>query len=282
VSDESKVEEIAILLYKQIFYDAYSRPKRIPLYVAQLQVLLEDKAFYWYVSDALRRLAEQGVLAKLEQITKYASSLLFYYPAEIAVDGSSVARVKQHVYSLAQLVNRYSSPTVTHAVGMQLEGLVKYELKAQGFKIVGTNSRSYKTREWTKTGDNLDFVAEHTSSSFAIGVEVKNTLGVLDRREVEVKIDICKYLGILPVFAVRWIGPHHKLVVDNGGYPWVFKTQIYPPGFEKLVKQIFKRLSLNWNEAKKNFDYQMPVIVRTELPEKPVAKFAAWVKSQLH
>jgi hypothetical protein len=54
---------------------------------------------------------------------------------------------------------------------------------------------------------------------------------------------------------------------------------MYPPGFEELVQEMYNRLSLNWNESKKNYDYQMPITVRTELPTRPTDKFNAWVAS---
>jgi hypothetical protein len=230
------------------------------------------------VNDALKSLETEGILAKIEQVTHYASSALFYYPAELTQ--TQIGTIRKHVYSSARLIDRYSAPNVTKAVGVHLEGLVKAELRAQGFKIIDQNTASYKEKTWTRTGHNLDFVAEHLASGFPIGVEVKNTLGLIERAEVEVKLDICKYLAITPVFAVRWIGPHARLISDNAGFSWVFKTQIYPPGFEQLVKTIFRRFSLNYDVTRKNYKYQMPVSVRTDLPDGPIGKFTAWVQSQ--
>lgn len=261
-------DEASNALIKEIFYDSFGRPKRTPLFAAQLQIKLENRFFEWQVTAALTKLVTQGKLGKIEQITEYASSPVFYFPKEIITDASSLDLVKKHVLSIAKLMDKYSHPNVTHAVGKQLEGLVKYELRVQRFKIVGENTAEYKGKIWTKTGHDLDFIAEHENSSLAIGVEVKNTLGVIERQEVEVKIDICNYLGITPVFAVRWIGPHMGLIKRNDGFAWIFKTQIYPPGFEELTKEIYERLEL-------------PVIVRTELPEKPVTKFAEWVRKKL-
>jgi hypothetical protein len=51
--------------------------------------------------------------------------------------------------------------------------------------------------------------------------------------------------------------PYIELLRKKGGFSWVFKTQIYSPGFEQLRRTLYKRLEL-------------PVSVRTELPEKTI------------
>ncbi len=40
------------------------------------------------------------------------------------------------------------------------KGLVKAELRAQGFIIAGVHTNKYNDQEWAQTGHNLDFVAE--------------------------------------------------------------------------------------------------------------------------
>jgi len=55
----------------------------------------------------------------------------------------------------------------------------------------------------------------------------------------------------------------------RGGFSWVFKTQIYPPGFEQLTKTLYRRLDL-------------PVTVRTDLPEKTIEIFHRWVESNIN
>ena len=121
-----------------------------------------------------------------------------------------------------------------------MEGLVKAWLRAQGFTIVGTHTAKYQSTEWTKTNHTLDFVANHYSGKLAIGVEVKNTLPVIEKDEIDTKIEMCKHLGIVPVFAVRWLKPHIEHIRINGGFSWMFKTQIYPPGFDELTKTLWK------------------------------------------
>ena len=113
----------------------------------------------------------------------------------------------------------------------------------------------------------MDFIAEHRSGNLNIGVEVKNTLGVIGREELDTKLEICRYLGLRPVLAVRWIKPHlYRIQKEYKGYSWIFKTQMYPLGLEDLRKEIHEKLRL-------------PVTVRTELPPKPVELFKKWVNA---
>jgi hypothetical protein len=99
-------------------------------------------------------------------------------------------------------------------------------------------------------------------------VEVKNTLPIIEREELDIKLEICEYLGITPLFAVRWIKPYIEHIRNKGGFSWVFKTQIYPPGFEQLTRTLYNRLEL-------------PVTVRTDLPEKTINIFHQWVQSMV-
>jgi hypothetical protein len=44
----------------------------------------------------------------------------------------------------------------------------------------------YKDKEWSRTRNNLDFVAEHISKKLTVGVEVKNTLPIIEREELDI------------------------------------------------------------------------------------------------
>jgi hypothetical protein len=98
-------------------------------------------------------------------------------------------------------------------------------------------------------------------------VEVKNTLSVIDKKEVDIKIDMCNYLGITPVFAARWLKPYTKLIDSKGGFSWIFKTQMYPPNYEGLTKILSQRLHL-------------PVMAGNKLPSESIQIFHNWVNSQ--
>lgn len=173
-----------------------------------------------------------------------------------------------HIRGTAKIIESYARPDVTKAVGDHLEGLVKYELWVNGFNVVARNSATYDGKTWAATGHNLDFVAEHSTSSLRIGVEVKNTWEVIDRQELLTKIQISQHLGLTPVFATRWIKPLFDPVLGAGGFAWFFKSQIYPPGFDQLVHHIKTRLGL-------------PAEVLTEVPERQAHAFTEWVRASV-
>ncbi len=68
---------------------------------------------------------------------------------------------------------------------------------------------------------------------------------IIEQEELDVKLDMCNFLGLKPIFAVRWLKPYTELIRQRGGFSWIFKTQIYPPGFDELAqKLLWKRLSI--------------------------------------
>jgi hypothetical protein len=162
-------------------------------------------------------------------------------------------------------------------IGRHLESIVRQELRAQGFNIIALNARKYKEREWQKTDHNLDIIAEHQSGKLAIGAEIKNTLDIIEPAEIDVKIDICEYLGLIPVFAVRWIKPYIECIRKQGGFSWVFKTQIYPFGQEEFTEMLFRKLSALNKKNSRNRSLQFPVSVRGDIPDKSKVKFKEWI-----
>lgn len=249
-----------------LFVDKYNRPKKSPFYVTQLQTLLENQHFPWIAYQAASQLVKEDILDKYETPTRYHGRVVFFFNKRLATpEYKPILQI--HMKSICRLIDRYSKPSIGKALGNHLEGLVKAELRAQGFSIVGTHTSEYKKKQWTQTGHNLDFIAEHISGKLNVGVEVKNTLPIIEREELDTKLDICDFLGVTPLFAVRWIKPYTELIRSRGGFSWVFKTQIYPPGFDELTKTLFNRL-------------QLPVNVRTDLPPKTIEIFRRWVEQR--
>jgi hypothetical protein len=99
---------------------------------------------------------------------------------------------------------------------------------------------------------------------------------MIEAEEIDIKIEICMFLEIIPVFAVRWIKPYINCINKQGGFSWVFKTQMYPLGQDRFVKELFDRLSVTNRTDARGHELQFPVTVRTELPSISVQKFQAW------
>ena len=166
------------------------------------------------------------------------------------------------------MIGKYANPDITKLYGQHLEDLVKTELEKQGFKIIKTHAKKFKNKEYKKSNHDLDFIAEHQSSKLTIGVEVKNTISMLDKKEVEAKLDMCSFFKITPVFAVRWLQPYAKLIRDNGGFLWTFNKQLYPTQFKLLTAKLNKQLHL-------------PVETANQLPAESTQLFHKWVKKQI-
>lgn len=127
--------------------------------------------------------------------------------------------------------------------------------------------RAFNGKEWTSTSHNLDRLFERDGASY--GVEVKNTLGYIDRREFAIKLKMCDYLGLVPVFVARMMPANYLNEVNQaGGFCLLLKYQIYPLGFEALAKEVRAKLGLF-------------VDCRSELTDTTVLRFEKWHKKRL-
>jgi len=163
---------------KSPFEDKYHRPRKRVFYIGQLQVLLEDRFFQWIVYNAITQLRREGYLNLHSYPTRYAKRVDFLYHRKYLGE-----QMTPHFSSMAKLIDRYSHPDIADAIGKHLEGLVRAELRAQGFEIKGVHTNEYQGKKWTRTNHDLDFIAEHRSQRLKIGVEVKNTLSTPERDE---------------------------------------------------------------------------------------------------
>ncbi|MFA5366048.1 MAG: hypothetical protein WC325_12775 [Candidatus Bathyarchaeia archaeon] len=264
---KDKYIQLAKPIVKAKFQDRLGIPQKIPYHLTQIEVIWENDFFHWITGQAANQLVEEKFLSKIETSTKTQDKVVFFFNAKLDTPDSK-KQVLKHVKIHCQLIDKYSDDEILKNLGKHLEALVRAELRAQGFTIAETHSNKYNERKWTKTNHNLDFIAEHHSNKLTIGVEVKNTLQMMKKDEIEIKLQICDYLKITPVFAVRWLKPYADMVKTRGGFSWMFKTQIYPLGNEQLTQTLYNRLEL-------------PVKVRTDLPEKTIPIFQKWVESKI-
>jgi hypothetical protein len=79
----------------------------------------------------------------------------------------------------------------------------------------------------------------------AYGVEVKNTLAYIDRRDFQTKLLISRHLDIKPVFVVRMM-PRHWIseLQHDGGFALVMKWQLYPTSHSTLARLVREKLGL--------------------------------------
>jgi len=244
----------------------FFKRKHTPYYLTQLEVLFEKQYFHWITYRAIKSLVSDGYLTEYPITTKYGSPVIFVTrstPQSTERDQITLTHIKSKV----KLIETISKPEFTAVIGKHLQFLVKYELRANSFTIETEDSNEYRGEKWTKTGHDLDFIATHTKG-FAIGVEVKNTLPYIPRDEFDIKLEMCQYLGLKPVFAIRWMPKSYIYeAYTNGGFGWLFEYQAYPLGFDAMAEKIRKGLGL-------------PVKVTPELASDAQIRFSKWVRRQ--
>jgi hypothetical protein len=279
---DPKVLEAKTVLKKH-FVNVKGEPVRTPYYHHQLQVLYENDFYDWIISYALTQLVKEGFLTKLDsndipEFKKFVNiSKIKFYANTLALKTKEEAhRMKTHAINIAKLVDKYDY-LMSEILGKQLESLVKHELRASQFEIIGEHTKEYGGKKWTTTDHNLDIIAKKKDTGFVIGVEVKNTLSIIEPSEIDTKIEICEHLGIIPVFAVRWIKPYVDCIRRQGGFSWMFKTQIFPYGYDNFTVELYQKLSELNKVNSKGRQLEFPVKVRNDLPEKSVKKFNDWV-----
>ncbi len=112
-----------------------------------------------------------------------------------------------------------------------------------GYQIKGMEVKNYEGKIWEESGHDLDIIMEKDNIGY--GVEIKNRLGYIDKDEFEIKIRICQYLGIRPVFVTRmlpkiWIEDLRKA----GGFALILKYQLYPRFLSEQAKILREQLNL--------------------------------------
>lgn len=175
---------------------------------------------------------------------------------------------KRGAAAVAKLVEEYSSPTISGALGdhgemMVLEGFARHQ-----FVMQERATRSFQGREWSATGQDLDFIFER--DGIAYGVEVKNTLGYMDQDELLTKTRMCQWLGVKPVIVARMLP---KTWIDQlrraGGFALILKYQLYPPSHKELASRVRTELGL-------------PVDAPKRLEEGTMQRFLDWHKKHVN
>jgi hypothetical protein len=286
---DDPVVKAAVEVLRKHFINARGKPIKTPFFLRQLQVHYEADFFPWVLKYALSILEQEGYLACITSQDipgfgrlKNIKNMRFYFNAKAEPSKQELyMTMKKKAYSIAKLVDAYSHPKVTADVGEHLQSLLWYELRVQDFKVIGSNTNEYNGKKWTTSEQDLDHIAKHESGRLTIGLEAKNTLGIMTRKEIDEKIAMCNYLDITPVFAVRWIKPYIRYIKDSGGFCWIFKTQIYPYSYRGFVTEIYTRLSVPDRQDSKGHRLEFPVSASSRLPDVSVKNFDRWVKSKV-
>jgi hypothetical protein len=205
-------------------------------YQRQIQVLFEKPYFHWITVRALVELVQEGTIVSEEIPLPGTGTMVFYRLP-------TYRYWKRDADEIVKLVTQFSEPSFTQALGAHGETMFDAALPTAGFMPTGRKVKRYGEREWAETGHDLDRVFER--DGIAYGAEVKNTLSYIDKNELEIKIRMCRHLGLVPLFIVRYAPKSYvKLVEEVGGFTLIFKYQLYPFGQKKFADEVKARLGL--------------------------------------
>lgn len=211
------------------------RPKKI-FYLKQLEVFLEKSFYHWITAKAVNELIDEGILGKEKVPLGKSTKVKFIF-------NKKHRYYKRQIKEQIEIIKKYSNYEIASACGRQAEVLFFNALTAKEFIPEGQNINKYRGKKWTKTSHDLDWIMERDNVPY--GCEVKNTWDYIDRKELDIKLEICQFLGIKPLFIMRYSPKsYNKEIIDSKGYAMIFEAHIYPFGQRELVSRITNVLRL--------------------------------------
>jgi len=197
----------------------YDEDKESVYYIRQLQVKFEKKYFHWITNNAMTGLLKLGYLTDFRYAREKGTSTRYFIH-------KSNRYAKRKIAAIENLVEEYSQDVITRSCGHRAEDLFCNALALRGFIPRNKKVKEWNGIKWSKTGHDLDFVFE--KNGIAYGCEIKNTLGYIQKEELEIKLEMCETLGLKPLFIMRYSPKtYNKMIIDKGGFALLFESQIY-------------------------------------------------------
>jgi hypothetical protein len=215
----------------------------------QVEVEFEGRYFHWITQRALKVLAEEGAIVLEKRTLSHGAPINFVWHR-------SNRYTRRQVKEILCLVEQYSHPDFTAALGNTGELLVGDGFARFGFVQRGRNTREFGGRKWIESAHDLDFLFERDGRVY--GVEVKNTLPYIQDRELDTKVRLCAHLRVIPVFVVRampriWVVE----VARRGGFTLVLRHQLYPLSHKRLALEVRATLGLPVDAPRALYDGTM-------------------------
>lgn len=233
----------------------YEDDKESVFYLRQLQVKLEKKYFHWVTNNALLGLLKIGYLKDYRVEKSKGTSTRYFIHRSNRYPVRAIKR-------LEEVIQAYSQDNITRGCGYRAEDLFCKALALRGFMPVETKVKEFNGKAWGKTDNDLDFVFRRDGIEY--GCEIKNTLGYIDKDELDLKIEMCAFFNVKPLFIMRYSPKtYNKLIYENGGFALIFETQIYELSQIELVKRIKDVTGL-------------PVISTRSIPDGIIDRFENW------
>jgi len=239
----------------------YEKDKSKVYYLRQLEVKLEEKYFHWITYNVLRYLKDLGKLNVEERKQKDGTTRHFYIH-------KSNRYPLRRINKMEKIINEFSQEHITRSCGRRAEDLFCLGLTKKGFRIKGEKVRDFNGKRWEKTGHDLDFVFERDGINY--GCEIKNTLPYIRKEELEIKLEMCEFFKIRPLFIMRFAPKSYiKEIIEKRGFALIFKYQLHELSQINLVKKIREELEL-------------PVDCPKAIEEGTIKRFENWHKKQIN
>ncbi len=267
---EPSEEEITEFVYKPDSYflevqreirSLFENEKESIYFIRQLQVKFEKKYYHWITNNAAVGLYKLGYLKDIRIPKEKGTSTRFFMHRS---NRYPMRKVKM----MEKVIEEYSKDDITRSCGHRAEDLFVKALAMRGFMPMQSKVKDFKEKVWEKTGHDLDFI--FTKDGIDYGCEIKNTLGYIEKEELEVKLEMCNYFGVKPLFIMRYSPKaYNEVIISQGGFALIFETQIYELSQLKLVERIKKVLD-------------MPVICSKSIPEGIIDRFDRWHRKHVN
>lgn len=236
-----------------------------------IEVAFEDRFFHWITHRVLKILASEGSIILEQRRLSYGA------PINVVWDRRN-RYTRRPIKEALALVEQYSHPDFTVALGNTGELLVSDGFGRFGFAQKGRHVREFGRKRWIKTEHNLDFVFERDGRAY--GLEVKNTLPYIHDSELATKLEMCAFLDLIPVFVVRampriWI----QDVAGLGGFTLMLRFHLYPLSHKRLADKVKAELGLPVDAPRALYDGTMQRFVGWH--ERQVAGGPGWAEREL-
>jgi hypothetical protein len=233
----------------------FEERKEEVFFARQLHVLFENIYFHWLTHWGLQELDGLGIVRSEERVLKTGSYIKLYWHKSFRYSRRAAQRV-------VSLVEEYADPNIGAALGLQGEAMALEGFASLRFVLEGRETNEYHGTVWSETDHNLDFIFSRDGATY--GVEVKNSLAYIDKREFDIKVKLCEALGVTPVFVVRMLPKTWAWeLIQRGGFALVLKYQLYPWAHRELAKRVANELGL-------------PVDAPRRLEEATMKRFLNW------
>ena len=229
-SDET---EVAAREHLRRFFD--ENRERV-FFSRQIEVQNESAYFHWITNRAIHDLEEEGsIKSEWRRLDTGTSIKLLWH--------KSYRFYKRRASELVSLVEEYSDPNIGGSLGLHGEMMVLEGFARTQFMMISRDANQYRDKKWQETKHNLDFIFERDGRAY--GIEVKNTLGYMQRDEFQLKTRLCLSLGIRPVFVCRMLPKSWIFeLLQAGGFALILKYQLYPWTHRELAKRVREELDL--------------------------------------